>query len=318
MHGRATIFMLHRFQHPELVTQGHEPQTLRELLSYLRRSSYSLLPLEQLFSALRDGTHLPQRAVVFTLDDGYLDQAIVAAPIFAEFDCPVTTFVTTGFVDGKIWQWWDQIEFILLNTERPALSASLAGRQFRYPLADHAERRLAAEDFAERCKEVTSAEARIGIIDLAQQAEVDLPESAPLSYAPMSWTQLRACEERGMTVAPHTVSHPLLSQTSDDESRREIAQSWERLRTEAQRPIAIFAYPNGRSADFGRREIETIRDLGLRGAVTGEPGYASAHAIGESDDGPYRVARFPYSDSLPLLIYTASGAGRLEQLLTGG
>ena len=33
-------------------------------------------------------------AVVFTMDDGYFDQATVGGAIFAEFDCPVTTFVS--------------------------------------------------------------------------------------------------------------------------------------------------------------------------------------------------------------------------------
>ena len=58
-----------------------------------------------------DGPPL-NRAVAFTIDDGYVEQATVAAPVFAEFDCPVTTFVTSGFLDRALWFWWDQIEYV--------------------------------------------------------------------------------------------------------------------------------------------------------------------------------------------------------------
>ena len=56
------------------------------------------------------------RAIAFTVDDGYQDVAQVAAEIFLEYDCPLSIFLTTGFIDGHLWHWWDQIEFICLTT----------------------------------------------------------------------------------------------------------------------------------------------------------------------------------------------------------
>jgi len=94
--GRGTIFMLHRFTDHDLGSTGHDPSLLRSALAYLRRERYELVSLTELFRRLGEGASRVDRAVAFTMDDGYLDQATVAGQIFADFDCPATTFVTTG------------------------------------------------------------------------------------------------------------------------------------------------------------------------------------------------------------------------------
>lgn len=99
----ATIFMLHRFQDPNRGIAGFDPAQLRRGLEYLRKNRYELVSLENIFDRLaRRGSAL-RGAVAFTIDDGYVDQAEIAGGVFAEFDCPVTTFVATGFLDGHLW-----------------------------------------------------------------------------------------------------------------------------------------------------------------------------------------------------------------------
>src|SRR5690349_395452 len=123
--GSGVVFMLHRFRAPGYGTFGHDVPTLRRALSHLRRKRYHLLSLEQLLRLAAEGEHVPDRSVAFTIDDGYVDHAEVASPVFAEFDCPVTTFVTTGFLDGQLWFWWDRIEYAFTNTQKSRLSVVL-------------------------------------------------------------------------------------------------------------------------------------------------------------------------------------------------
>ncbi|MEO8195040.1 MAG: hypothetical protein ABI681_14400, partial [Gemmatimonadales bacterium] len=117
LRSRATIFMMHRFRSPEMGVEGHDPMTLRSILRMLRKRRYELVSLATLLGDVATARPRTRPAVVFTIDDGYLDQASVAAPAFAEFDCPVTTFVTTGFLDGALWFWWDRIEYVFDNTK---------------------------------------------------------------------------------------------------------------------------------------------------------------------------------------------------------
>ena len=67
------------------------------------------------------------RVVAFTVDDGYADFATLAAEVFLAYDCPVTTFVTTGFLDGQVWMWWDQVEYCLTNAGRCGVVVEIGG-----------------------------------------------------------------------------------------------------------------------------------------------------------------------------------------------
>ncbi len=313
MADRASIFMLHRFHNPDAGVEGTDPRCLRRNLAYLRAEKYELISLADLFRRLREGRPL-RRAIAFTIDDGYLDQAMVAGPIFADFDAPVTTFVTSGFLDGLIWFWWDQIEYILRRTDRKELTVPLGGREVSYRWSDERSRRAAQLDFTERCKRVPDAEKHRAIRNLACVAEVELPSAPPPEYAPMSWADARACERRGMTFGPHTVTHPILSRTTGDRAFREIAESWERVQRELSVPVSIFCYPNGGRGDFGEREIGILQRLGLRGAVVGMPGYASSSEFRRDVDGPFLVPRFAFPDQLPVLVQYASGLEHVKNL----
>jgi len=313
MHGRTAIFMLHRFAQPELGVEGHDPAILRSVLARFRRDRYELVALGDLFRRLGgDGPPL-HRAVCFTIDDGYLDHAIVGAPEFAEFDCPVTTFVTTGFLDGQLWFWWDRIEWIFQRSPRRHGRVLLAEELHEYSWETAEERARAQNDFTARCKEVPDAEKLAAIDSLAADAEVELPASPPPAYRPMSWEQLRQCEARGMTFGPHTVTHPVLSRTPDDQAVRELEESWRRLSSEAVRPVPVFCYPNGRTADFGQRETGNLRRLGFLGAVTGVEGYADVGEFGRSAEAPFHTPRFSYAESVPHMIQYASGLEWLKQ-----
>jgi peptidoglycan/xylan/chitin deacetylase (PgdA/CDA1 family) len=314
--GRASIFMLHRFSDAERGVLGDDPQALRRALAFLRRERFRLLSLEEVFAGLSGEGPPLERAVAFTLDDGTLDQATVAAPVFAEFDCPATTFVVTGFLDGRLWLWWHQIEFLFESTAQRELCVTLAGRELSYRWENPAGRARAISCFTERCKRVPDAEKHAAISRLAAAAGVELPATPPPRYAPMSWDQLRACEARGMSFGAHTDTHPILSRTDDAQSAREINTSWERLRAEARRPVPIFCPPNGLEGDYGAREIATLRGLGFKGAVlAAPPRYADTASFQRSPEEAFAVPRVDFSDDLAYLARTVSGVRRIRELV---
>ena len=314
---RATIFMMHRFGGADSSMRGLDPKRLRSALGYLRRNRYELLSLTELFQRLRGNPPRLRGAVAFTIDDGYLDQAEIAAPIFREFDCPVTTFVTTGFLDGDLWLWWDKVEFVFANTRRDLLDVTFGHESFRYQVTPDSRREAMSADFITRCKALGDDEKHRAIASLAREAEIDLPERAPPSYAPMSWDHLRACERQGMTFGPHTVTHPVLSRTKPERAAWEINESWNRLKTEARNPVPVFCYPNGLAADFGVRDIEIIREAGFLGALTAESGFADVAAFARGGDEPFKVKRFPFPDDLALVVQYVSGVERIKQAIGG-
>ena len=313
----GVIFMLHRFGEDERDPRYHHPSVVEALLEYLRREKYQLVNLATLFGALKGESAPLRHAVAFTIDDGYADHAAIASPLFAAYDCPVTTFVTTGFLDGALWFWWDQIHYVFARTRAKLVSVVVSGSTCEYQLPDdHGVRSMLAEDLSARCKLLPDHERNTIIRTLALQADVPIPLDAPPEYAPMSWDALRTCEARGMSFGPHTVTHPILSMLSERRADEEIRNSWARLATEATAPVPIFAYPNGNPKDFGPRELRLVANAGLTGAVTAIEGFATRHNI-RAPLGAFAVPRFPCPDSLPGLIQQVSGLERFKYLMRG-
>jgi peptidoglycan/xylan/chitin deacetylase (PgdA/CDA1 family) len=290
----APIFMLHRFRDEEVGNSGHDPQLLRDNLSWLRSNNCWLLSLTDLLDRLAAGAPL-KRAIAFTVDDGYADFARIAAPIFAEFDCPVTVFLTTGFVDGHQWMWWDRVAVALAALRREAEVDAMINSLKLIPESDKLER----------------------IDKLVQASGLELPATPPSKFAPIAWEDVRRLARNGVTFGPHTVTHPVLSRTGAEQSQFEIAQSWHRVREEAgPGAVPIFCYPNGELADFGAREESSIARAGMHAALTTSIGYASRRDF--SSDRPsarMRLPRFGYAEDKSSFIQIASGIEHCKTVL---
>ena len=314
----AVVFMLHRLSEPWQGVVGHDVSIVRALLAHLRSEKYELVEMTTLLAAMR-GERAPLRhAVAFTIDDGYHEHASIGAPLFAEFDCPVTTFVTTGFVDGQLWFWWDQIEHVFACTVRQVIDIELEHERVHYVLEpeNRAARHAASIDFSNRCKALPEANRAAAIAHLSRVAEVAIPERPPRRYAAMTWGELRQAEQRGMTFGPHTVTHPLLARVSDDRARWEVGESWTRLRAEAARAVPVLAYPNGQRGDFGEREFRFLAEAGLAAAVTARVGFVTRDHL-RVPYGRFSLPRVNFPYSLPDLIQQVNGLERFKSLIRG-
>ena len=122
----APVFMLHRLTQPGN-NKGIMPEHLRRCLQYLVDNDYSFISLEQFIHAHVTKQPIPERAVAFTMDDGYLDQAEIAAQIFLEFNCPLTFFVITGMLDRTLWPWDVQLAWITGSSSKEILDTGITG-----------------------------------------------------------------------------------------------------------------------------------------------------------------------------------------------
>jgi peptidoglycan/xylan/chitin deacetylase (PgdA/CDA1 family) len=311
-HGFLSILKLHRFSDPQYGIVGHDTNALRDQLAYLRRYRYRLLSLTDLLQSLETGTDdAATPGVAFTVDDGYDDFARIGAPIFAEYDCPVTLFVPTGFVVGQLWLWWDRVAYLFHATRRATLQLQLGPATLPYCWGTPAERAAVQQDVLYRLERVDAAARDAAIGDLARQCDVELPAKPPPAYAPISWDDVRRTAQRGATFGPHTVTHPILPLTTDATCEWEIEQSYHRLRQQTDAWVPVFCYPAGQA---GPRECEAVQRAGLQAAVTS---FASHAAPPRSDRGPvdgFAVPRFPHPDDRARLVQMVSGLGRLRGL----
>ena len=76
-------------------------KSFTEQMEYIRRRHQPFL-LGELVQRLLEKKAIPPRAVAVTFDDGYLDTFKTAFPILQHTKIPATIFITTGYVDGKV------------------------------------------------------------------------------------------------------------------------------------------------------------------------------------------------------------------------
>ncbi|HUN24062.1 MAG TPA: polysaccharide deacetylase family protein [Anaerolineales bacterium] len=88
-----------------------QTELFREQLQFLKNRGYTSISLYQAQSALMTGAPLPEKPIVLTFDDGYLDNYEYAFPLMSEFGYTGTLFIPTEFIDNKLEgrMSWEQI-----------------------------------------------------------------------------------------------------------------------------------------------------------------------------------------------------------------
>lgn len=283
------VFMIHRIKVPGQTNSGICPDHLRRCLSYLAENGYTFVSLEEVVLSLRNQTPLPEKAVVFTMDDGFLEQATVAAPIFLEYNCPLTIFVVTGMLDQVLWPWDAQVSWLINNTEKNNITVDFEDELLSLTLGDEKKRGKAREQLRNIIKEMDAELLPAIIRRLAEAVDMPLPEIIPACYRSMDWDMARELESRGVQFAPHSMTHRILSRLSKPVAEKEIIGSWEKLDSELSRPLKIFCYPTGRALDYGPRETGILKRENFLGAVSTLPGYVEEWA--NPEDKIYHIPR---------------------------
>jgi len=68
-------------------------------VSHLAKAGYRALSFSDYLGCLEGGDRLPQKAVIITFDDGYLDNWVNVFPILKKYGMKATVFVATDFID---------------------------------------------------------------------------------------------------------------------------------------------------------------------------------------------------------------------------
>ena len=303
--GRVLILTYHRFSRggdalatPEADFDAH--------LRYLKEH-YTLVPLSRVAAHYAGAAELPARAACVTIDDGFADAYEVALPLLRRHGVPATLFVITDFLDGRAWMWTDKLRHVALAAEGARLAAEVGGRSFDLRLAGRDTRLSAAGRVNSELKRLAPRERDEAIERIANAHGVRLPARPPAEFGPVTWAQARELDAAGVEIGSHTVSHPILTTTDDDELRRELRDSRARLGAELGREVELFCYPNGAFDERVRREAA---GAGYLCAVTTEPGLNERRGA-----DPLALRRVPAETDLPHFVQSTSGFEQLKNRL---
>jgi len=86
------------------------PQEFEEQMEYLYKNDYKTITPDQLMAYLKYGKELPDKPILITFDDGYLDNYTNAYPIMKKYGFTGTIFIVTNQVGHDPgFMTWDQI-----------------------------------------------------------------------------------------------------------------------------------------------------------------------------------------------------------------
>lgn len=278
--GRLTILIFHRVLPRPDPLFPDEPDVARfgQQMRWIKQW-FNVLPLSEAVARLRAGA-LPSRALAITFDDGYADNATIAAPLLQRLGLTATFFVTTGVLGGGR-MWNDTVIEALRRAPDGPLDLGPLGLG-RFLLADAASRRVAIERVIGAIKRLPYAE-RCDLVErIADTVGVPLPDDLMMSAA-----QVRDLITLGMSVGGHTVTHPILRCLSDAAAEQEIARGRDDLVQMTGETIELFAYPNGvPGIDYDARHVAMVRRCGFVAAVS------TAHGVATRGADLFQLPRF--------------------------
>ena len=115
--GKVQILMLHRvvskLGENRIINDGIEvtEDYLDFLISFYIKSGFTPISINDITKALTDKTN--KRYVIFTFDDGYLDNYEKALPIFEKYKVPFTIYITLVFINRNQFVWLYFIEDLI-------------------------------------------------------------------------------------------------------------------------------------------------------------------------------------------------------------
>jgi peptidoglycan/xylan/chitin deacetylase (PgdA/CDA1 family) len=259
---RARILMYHNFSGPGGTTPGAlSTEAMRAQFDYLRRH-YRVVPLLQVAEQLASAKGLDSHTVALTIDDGRRDFYQFMFPLLKEFKFPATFFVVSSFIRGEDWIWTDKALWLSKQPNPPAqLTQGKLDEVFRSLNRMRPEARNAQ------------------IQAMAASAGIAIPARPPAKYAACSWTELREMADSGLVdVGSHTVTHPILSSITDEESWQELSGSRREIEDGIGRKVGSFCFPNGMPGDYRPTQVGQIADAGYACSVVASFGLVGRDA----------------------------------------
>jgi len=275
---------------------------------------YHVVTMSEIATHLREGSPLPKNALAVTIDDGGRDFLLSAYPVFKAYKIPVTLYLVSGFLDKKLWLWWDQVELLIKESHLMSfhLPLSPGARPIKFVIETPAQREQVIDLVKEEMKKLREEERLRLMHELPGILDAELPRDPPPHMEPLDWSEVRQLSKDGIEIGAHTVTHPILSRISNyDELLAEIGGSKKRIEEELQTPVKHFCFPYGRLGHFNEETVRAVEQCQFDTAVTAEWGLNTQGA------NPFKLLRLAADPTLPEHYFQEALAGAHPQMIRG-
>lgn len=225
-----------------------------------------VVSMQQVVDACRGEVTLPRKSILITFDDACRDFAQHAWPALQARGLPVTVFVPTAYPDQPQRRfWWDRLYVAIWHGNAARIDTAYG----QWELNSDEQRRRAYRDLRHQVKQLPHETAMQLVDEIVSAQRAPAPPASVLG-----WDELRELASQGVTLAPHTQTHPLLTQVSIDQARAEVVGSRDDLRREIGGVLPVFAYPGGQ---YNSAVTQMMRAEGFELAFSVQRGINHVH-----------------------------------------
>lgn len=270
--GVGHILMFHRIvqaDNSSLRIHNHQslevsPEQLENIISFFKEKNYDFISLSEMYERI-EIQKFDRRFVVFTFDDGYIDNYEIAYPIFKKHNIPFVIYITTHFPDRKAILWWYILEDLV--RENQEINISICQQNYNFPCSSQEEKEIAFSKVRKLIIKNYNSSFSEFLHELFDPFKLDL--FAYTDRLAMSWAQIQVLSDDPLaTIGAHTISHPPLIHLPLEDLEREILGSKEILEQRLGQSVEHFAYPFGKITEVSHREFEFMKTLPFLTATT--------------------------------------------------
>lgn len=235
------------------VTEGY----LEYLIKFYLEQNYIAISMDQFSKLPKEKSR--KKYVVYSFDDGYLDNLEKALPVFEKYKIPFNVYIPTDFITNKQFAWWYFLEDLLKEEE-----------EIFYKIND-VEKTIECYEY----KDTISAFILLGSL-IQEDPEVleCLITRYPINLSKyydlfLNLNQLKLLSSNPLvTIGSHSLSHLSLAKSDDITSYNEVYKSKKELEAMIQKEVKHFSFPFGTKSDVSIRDISYVKGAGYLTALT--------------------------------------------------
>ncbi len=247
------------------------PLAFEQHVKYLARR-YNVISLDQAIDIIKAGKTPPPNSIVFTFDDGYLDN-LEAARILKKYGANGVFFVVTEAIGRESRLWLAEVTYLILKTPKENLQIKYKDADHQFVLDDLKSRWKAIRSLVRLIKSNNRACRDSVMAQLCQQLG-DEKLLKNVENLMLTWEQVMKMRDMGMVIGAHTLSHLNLPNADPEDARKEIAGSKSVLEEKLGQPCRHFSYPNsGPYEYFNARIRQYVIDAGFDSSCTSNRGF---------------------------------------------
>lgn len=177
--------------------------------------------------------------VVFTFDDGYLDNYTKAFDVLRSADSTAIFFLVTDYVGTATVPWWDEIAYLVRNTTKAEISL-----EYPAPLKVRLNRKREESIviILQHYNRPDNLRGEEFLAEVRRKTECEVPKPTRQF---LDWNEARKMRDAGMDIGSHTKSHAILGRLSPQLQKQELEESKKTIETCLGGMVKSLAYPVG-------------------------------------------------------------------------